>query len=313
MKTKDIYTAENDISQFINRIDFDRIDKHPNILIAARLWDDRRYNAAKICYLFMRMIDDLVDDRKARKEAISCLEREALTNEVNSWIECLLKSPGNDPFLEELNDTISNFKIPLELFYNFARSMIFDLNHDGFATFDEFLDYSEGASVAPASIFVHLCCLQEVGGTYVNPGIDVISAARPCAIFSYIVHIIRDFQADQLSNLNYISLDILAKHQLEPSDLKEIAMTNEVPAAFRDVIREYLAHAMEYERRTLLEIEKLSGRLDERYLLSLQLIHSLYKMVFDRIDPTHGDFTTEALNPNVQEIRERVLEVCCPV
>jgi len=304
---------ESDINQLVNKIDFDHIGKHPNILIAARMWDDRRYKAAKVCYVFMRMIDDLVDDRKAREEAISCLEREQLTHQVNSWIECLLKSPGTDPFLKELTETIATFQIPLELFYNFARSMIYDLNHDGFATFGDFLDYSEGASVAPASIFVHLCCLEEVEGAYRVPDIDVISAARPCALFSYIVHIIRDFQADQHDNLNYFALDMLAKHHLQSSDLKVIAGSNEVPDAFRNLIREYRDIASEYERLTLLEIEKLSGRIGGRYLLSLQLIFRLYKMVFDRIDPECGQFTTEALNPTGREIREKVLEVYCPV
>ena len=188
--------------------------------------------------------------------------------------------------------------------------MVFDLNHDGFGTFQEFLEYSEGASVAPASIFVHLCCLEEVNGEYINPGIDVISTARPCALFSYIVHIIRDFQEDQMNNLNYFALDILAKYNLRPSDLKEIAMNKGVPETFRKVVEEYQRYALEYERLTLSEIEKLSGILGGRYLMSLQMIYQLYKMVFDRIDPEHGQFTGTVLKPSGAEIRQKVVELC---
>ncbi len=298
------------IEDFIEKIDFDNPGKHPNILIAARLWDDRRYHAAKVCYKFMRMIDDLVDDRKSREEAISCMERDMLIDQVNSWIRCLLKSPGGDPFLEELIDTITTFKIPVELFYNFSRSMIFDLHHDGFETFDEFLEYSEGASVAPASIFVHLCCLNEENGNYTLPGFDVITVARPCALFSYIVHIIRDFQADQLANLNYFSNDLLEKHQLSSSDLKEIARNGEIPGTFRDLITGYLSKAQEYAQQTVREIENLSQQLEGRYLLSLELIYELYRMVYDRIDPLKGKFTTRELNPSSDEIKEMVMKVC---
>ena len=51
---------------------------------------------------------------------------------------------------------------------------------------------------------------------------NVIDVARPCALFSYIVHIIRDFQQDQMENLNYFALDVLRKHGLQPADLKAI-------------------------------------------------------------------------------------------
>ena len=51
-----------EMTRILNNIDFENIDKHPNILIAARIWDDDRYHAARVCYKFMRMIDDLIDN-----------------------------------------------------------------------------------------------------------------------------------------------------------------------------------------------------------------------------------------------------------
>ncbi len=148
----------------IKNIDFENIEKHPNILIAARFWDDRRFHAAKVCYKFMRMIDDHIDDRKALDAEISCLEKEELSEKVNSWMECLSREVDHDPFYMELADTVSTFKIPLQIFHNFAKSMLYDIDHDGFGTLDQFMEYAEGASVAPASVFVHLCCLAEENG-----------------------------------------------------------------------------------------------------------------------------------------------------
>ena len=300
---------KKEVENIINSIAFEEIEKHPNILIAARFWDDRRFLAAKTCYRFMRMIDDHIDDRKAKDEAISCLEKEVLTNKVNSWIECLVSNPENDPMIKELTDTISTFHIPLQLFHNFAKSMLYDIDHSGFSTVDDFIEYAEGASVAPASVFVHLCCLSEDNGEYHPPDFDVIKVARPCAIFSYIVHIIRDFQGDQQSNLNYFALDILEKNGLLPSDLKDITKGSPVSNAFRNTIREYYDLALLYSEQTLLEIENLSTKLSSRYLFSLHLIYNLYKMVFDRIDIKNGKFTGEELNPTPSEIRAKVLEL----
>ena len=301
---------DNDtIKTIIERISFENIEKNPNILIAARFWDDRRYHAAKVCYQFMRMIDDQIDDRKAEDSAIDCLEKKMLTDKINSWMECLDNTSDKDPWVRELVDTIATFHIPLQLFHTFSRSMLYDVNHDGFSTLEEFLDYAEGASVAPASIFVHLCCLSEQNGEYKPPDFDVVQVARPCAIFSYIVHIIRDFQEDQRSNLNYFAADLLAKNNLLPSDLKEMANGSPVTDSFRNVIKEYYQLARIYDEQTLAEIQKLKTTLSDRYLLSLHIIYNLYKQVFDRIDIENGSFTSSELNPSPLEIKDKVVEI----
>lgn len=300
---------DREVDRIINSIVFENIEKHPNILIAARFWDEKRYHAAKVCYKFMRMIDDHIDDRKAKDDEISCLEKEEMSEKVNRWIDCLDIAPDNDPFYLELADTISTFNIPLQLFHNFAKSMLHDINHNGFSTLEEFMDYAEGASVAPASIFVHLCCLSEENDEYSTPDYDVVKVARPCAIFSYLVHIIRDFQEDQMNNLNYFAVDILKQHNLLPSDLKEIANGGSVPDSFRDVIGEYYELAKSYGEQTLQELQNLSTKLSGRYLFSLHMIYNLYKMVFDRIDVKNGNFTRKELNPTPLEIRDKVLEV----
>jgi phytoene/squalene synthetase len=186
--------------------------------------------------------------------------------------------------------------------------MLFDIDHNAFSTFREFIDYAEGASVAPASVFVHLCCLTERNGEYVPPDLDVIKVARPCAIFSYIVHIIRDFQEDQLNNLNYFANDVLDRNNLVPADLKKIANGGRVTDSFRNMMKEYHNYAQSYSEKTRIEIENLTPQVNGRYLLSLHIIYNLYKMVFDRIDIENGKFTSEELNPTPKEIKEKVME-----
>jgi phytoene/squalene synthetase len=301
---------ETEMYDIANRLDFANITKHPNILVAANFWEEDRYLAAKVCYKFMRTIDDMIDDRKATDETLTCMEKQLFVESVQKWIECLNQQlKTDDPMISEIIRVINTYKIPLQLFHDFARSMIHDINNNGFATFSEFLSYSEGASVAPASIFVHLCCLNKRNGAYLPPSFNITEIARPCALFSYLVHIIRDFQKDQLDNLNYFSLDILNKNRLTPDDLKKIALGAHIPDAFRNVIREYCRQAEFYRLKTLEQIEKLTGIIEPRYMLSLHIIYNLYLQVYERINISTGIFTTEELNPEPFEIKQRVSEV----
>jgi phytoene/squalene synthetase len=184
--------------------------------------------------------------------------------------------------------------------------MIYDIHNDGFPTLESYLDYSRGASVAPASIFVHLNGLTLKDGKYEPPAFNVKEAATPCAIFSYLVHIIRDFQKDQLNNLNYFADDMIAKHRLTRHDLREIAWGHPVSSNFRNLVNEYYSLADKYRLMTYEMIRKISPLLEPRYKLSLEIIFTLYLMVFERIDVKNGKFSTEELNPTPEETKDRV-------
>lgn len=296
-------------SDIISQINFNKLNKHPNILIAARFWDKDRYDAAKVCYQFMRRIDDLVDDRKADIQSLSDCEKQIYTDQVHEWIQCLNGKAMNDPFFEKVVETITEYKIPIHLFHVFAKSMIYDINHSGFETFDAFINYAEGASVAPAAVFVHLCCLNNELREYVYPSMNLMDIARPCAIFSYLVHIIRDFQIDQHNNLNYFAYDILQKHNLTPEGLKRMANGSPINGSFRNVIAEYLEYAEFYRQETEKAIEKIAPLLSQRYILSLKIIYNLYLQVYNRIDIDKGTFTAHELNPTYIEIKNKVLQV----
>jgi phytoene/squalene synthetase len=297
---KDIYL------EIFNSIDFEKIKDHPNILIAANFWDKERFDAAKICYKFMRTIDDLIDDHKAAHEIISDNEKLQFVNDVDIWLRMLFNVNSGDPLQKELTDTIKKFAIPSWPLEAFARSMIYDINNDGFPTMQAFIEYAGGASVAPAAIFVHLAGLQHKDGVYSEPGFNVREAAYSCAIFSYLVHIIRDFRKDQNNNLNYFADDLIEKHGLKRSDLSEMAKGATVKEGFRQLIQEYYLVADKYLLKTYDCITRIWPYLEPRYQLSLEIIFELYVMVFERIDIKKGTFSTEELNPTPAESRQRV-------
>jgi len=292
--------------EVFDSIDFHAIKDHPNILIAANFWENDRYCAAKTFYKFMRAIDDLIDNHKAENKKIDPAERQKFVANVNEWLKMIIESKDCNPLQKEIITTVEKYHIPLWPLRAFARSMIYDINNDGFPTLDSFIEYSQGASVAPASIFVHLNGLTKKEGRYMPPAFDLKEASTPCAIFSYLVHIIRDFQKDQLNNLNYFADDVLTKHRLTRHDLKEIAYGHPVPAGFREVIKEYYDLATQYKNKTYEVIERIAPHLEPRYQLSLEIIFDLYIMVYERIDAMSGTFTAEELNPTPDETRERV-------
>jgi len=290
-------------------IDFEKIIDHPNILIAANFWDNERYCAARTCYRFMRALDDLIDDHKAAHKGISQDERERFTSEVSEWMSMVGTDIKTTPFNNELGYTVERFRIPLWALEAFAGSMLYDITHDGFATLDDFISYSGGASVSPASIFVHLAGLQEQDGKYLDPPFDVRRTAESCAMFSYFVHIIRDFRKDQLNNLSYFAGDIMTKHNITRTEMSEIAHGATLTDGFRAMMREYYNITDSYRRQTIKIMEEICPLMEPRYRISLEIIFELYMMVFERIDPEHGTFTTEELNPTPAETRERVKQV----
>lgn len=294
--------------EIFDSIDFYSIKGHPNILIAAKFWEHDRYCAACTLYKFMRKIDDLIDDHKAANKMIGPGERKVFVNNVNEWMKMVIVSKDCNPEHKELSEIIEKFRIPVWPLEAFARSMIYDINNDGFPTLDAFLEYSQGASVAPASIFVHLNGLKKENGFFEVPPFDVKNAAIPCAIFSYLVHIIRDFQKDQLNHLNYFADDMLAKHKITRQDLSDIAAGKASTPGFRDLIGEYHQLADKYRLKTYETIERIRPLLAPRYQLSLMIIFNLYLMVFEKIDIRRENFLTETLVPDPEETRERVLK-----
>ena len=295
--------------EIFNSIDFEQINDHPNILIAAQFWDEKRYDAAKTMYKFMRTIDDLIDNHKAANKIISEGEKKHFTEDVNNWLKMIVNGGSDNSSQSELTETIKKFRIPSWPLEAFARSMIYDINNDGFPTLNSFLEYAGGASVAPAAIFVHLAGLRELENKYSAPAFNVKEAATSCAIFSYLVHIIRDFQKDQLNNLNYFAEDLLEKHGLNKSTLSGIARGDQISSGFRELIKEYYQLAVEYRQKTYDCIRAIWPYLEPRYQLSLEIIFELYLMVFERIDIVNGRFTADELNPTPEESKQCVHRV----
>lgn len=286
--------------------DFKEILANPILDTAARFWDGDRYEAFKVCYRSMREVDDLIDGRKAAGGRMSGAEIRQMTSMLSDWAKAVGGTTSSDSFTRKLIETRARFLIPLWPWQRLSDAMAYDLNHDGFRTFKVFLRYSEGAAIAPASIFMHLCGVKIEDGRYHAPQFDIRRTARPLAIFAYLVHIIRDFQKDQSNNLNCFADVFIAESGLNRTDLREIADGGRITPGFRKLMRRYYDIAEYYRSKASRTVGETGVYLEPRYRLSLEIIYSLYHQIFERIDPENGVFTTSELNPSSDEVLERV-------
>jgi phytoene synthase len=287
---------------------FNEILTNPILDIAARFWDEERYEAFRICYRTMRWIDNLVDDRKASSVPVQKKDIEQIKKNMQGWMRAIKDRDISDSFTESFIVALDTYKIPFWPWERLYRAMLYDLEHDGFKNIAAFLRYSEGAAVAPASVFMHLCGITKKGDEYIAPEYDIRLSARALALFSYIVHVIRDFQTDQLKGLNYFADDLLDDFDITGNDLKKMAKSGTVTESFREMMVIYMSIADFYRRKALISIKQTKLHLGEEYQLSVELIYQLYFQIYKKIDIRSSNFTSAELNPTVDEMRDKVKE-----
>lgn len=72
---------------------------------------------------------------------------------------------------------------------------------------------------------------------------------------------------------------------------------------FRELMNKYCAFIEYYRIRARQMLNKVGGHMNPRYRISLEIIYGLYLQVYDKINIENGTFTTDELNPFVEEIR----------
>jgi len=282
--------------------DFEKILTNPILDIAARFWDEERYHAFKVCYKSMREIDDLVDHRKANGNALTKADIGEYTSNIQNWSSDISSGTNSS----ELGRILKQFQIPVWPWQRLGKAMIYDLEHNGFASFQTFLRYCEGAAIAPASIFMQLCGVKDANEKFQPPDFDIRKAARPLAIFSYLVHIMRDFEKDQRRNLNYFTDDILLKCGLNKDELNELVQSRSSDDRILMLFAGYKRFAGYYQKLAGKTFKQLLPQLTPKYQLSLHIIYELYSHLYNKIDPQNQSFSETDLNLSPSEVRQRL-------
>lgn len=245
-------------------------------------------------YATMRLIDDFVDDDFLAR---SDVEREASRSSAQGRIEAWRKAcqsaiagqdadvSGGGGSVEEalavqaLQDAAALSDVPDAPWCRLADAMKFDVCEKRLNTWEDFEAYCEGATVAPAAIFLFVLQAKRQQGT-LHAGLTgeaLAAQARDMAIFCYLVHIVRDFAKDveKGGQLVTIPLDALTRHTLSRESIKGD------PSRAMPVLRDLVDRAAMYRRDARLMADQLIPEMGKAEGRILDALLSIYERLHD--------------------------------
>ena len=262
----------------------------------------------------MRVVDDRIDDLPSRL-GLSAHSRRSEHEVVSAWdaaVSCCYagqKVPRTvmdacrlsaaKELLEAFSECLERIRPPRVLWGRFFRAMHWDLDHDRFDTWHEFLEYSEGASVAPTTIYLHLIVAKSgATGGIVPEAFDIMECGRHLGRFAYLGHIVRDLAVDLRQGdrgLIYVPSGEMSSFGVTEEMLFSDLHRGRASRETRLLVAELVARA-----RAELELGRsmmscLRGKIEEDREFILALVVSLYERVIDKIERCASDVMGEAL------------------
>jgi len=263
-----------------------------------------RYEAFCVYYALMRVVDDRIDVLCATGH-LSPLIRQRELDVVAAWEEAmsLCSVGGRLPdllvkgcqhenaraLLEAASGAYQRLPVRPSLWTEFFAAMRSDLTRTGFASWDDFLAYAEGATVAPTTIYLSIIAARldgAFGQSNVPDGFDLVACGRHLGLFAYLGHIIRDLAVD-IRNPNgmlmYFTDDDVRAHGVSRSTLCVDLARRHASLPTRRLVREILERAYWHlaEGRRLMRPLESSLSHDCRFIL--ELIITLYERIIMKI------------------------------
>ena len=272
--------------------------------------EPQRYSAFCALYAVMRVVDDRIDEIPARGE-LSPESRQHEHAVVDAW-RALIRTAHADraPAPEDLaacesplaGDLISTsreamrmFPVPLTLWENFFVAMHQDIDSSRFATYDQFLGYTEGASVAPTTIYLYLIAAErrDAAELYVPPAeLDLIACGRQLGIFAYLGHILRDLAQDLATGdegLLYLAASDMATHGVSEESLRHDLERGQAAEPLRALVRSLAERSRQAYATSRQLLTPLDGRLSGDRAFILELIVTIYKAIVDKVEACDFD------------------------
>jgi len=252
-------------------------------------------------YCAMRVIDDEVDnDFLGQTDAERHASRFGVAARVESWREHAVSAtqggyvPGtgagdDDMIFTAMNATLGRGDMGPAPYHGLADAMQRDVAERPLATWQDFLDYTEGAAVAPAAVFVYIlaCKVKRDGSSESSLSRPFADYARHLAIFSYLVHILRDLKADAERAPQHLTLpdDLLDESGLTKASLQQAAKAGD-DAALGPLVGTIAALTERHYAFTMRDLALLNDETDGDAAMLVGLAE-VYSRQFDTI---RGDF-----------------------
>lgn len=247
-------------------------------------------------YAAMRVIDDAVDEGFLPLPAAERRGRRAAMHDaVEAWRGQTADGVATgalDPLLAEgFEAVVRSADLGPGPWNGLARALHEDVDEAAMPDWATFDQYAEGATVAPAEIFIYLLAAETTreGFRYRlrRPAVDY---ARDLAIFCYLVHILRDLAKDAAvaGRLVTIPATVLADAGLDRDRLGDAVADNRKPA-LDGLAVPILARAEGFRLRGRARIAELLPQLGARERLALDGLVTVYERLHRQFRDRYAD------------------------
>jgi presqualene diphosphate synthase len=293
--------------------------RQPNLYLVGRYLPPPKYRLFVAAYAAMRVVDDFVDNDFL---GMSHNERETTRRQalesIADWQEQIVaaverRAPTklarvNEKVFYAFRDVAAWAPLDTRPWINLARAMCRDVNETPITTWDDFLVYCEGATVAPATVFIEIlaCRINGPGRAEIHLPNSCDYYARDMAMFCYIVHIVRDLWRDALAapQLLTIPADMLKAAGLRKQDVStSVALRDS--RALSPLVSALMEHAREHAAVAMYRVAEISALLEEREALILDVLFELYYATYTRLSidaPRFFDGQAGLSNDEVSEL-----------
>ena len=288
-----------------------------NFSYAATLLPIRKREFFYASYAAMRIIDDIVDDEfMTLDQNERQVRRGKYQNILKSWLKqvCDLDDKTRGPLdihvISALKNTVGKSDMGIIQWQDLAGALQMDILESPMSTWNEFINYCEGATVSPASIYIYISASSykpSEGYTY-NLEKSPRYYAKNLAIYCYIVHILRDLAKDAEGSTRLVTIP---DELLEEADLTRKTIQNAVVNKSRKIVNlaQILSEkAIFYKEKGHKAIEELYPIIGNRESLALKGLIGVYDKLFIVARERSTDFVVNG--PKIEkEIRGHLLGV----
>ena len=270
-----------------------------NLWLVGRLLGAPRRAFFAASYASMRVIDDFVDDDFLQRPAtLRQQERAAAVQTVDDWSVAIGKASAgaavadgtfDDRIFSGLSVTLGRSDLGDLPWRRMAQAMRHDVKEEPFEVWDDFLAYCEGATVAPASVFLYVLAMRcendpQFRSGLPGPANDPASLARDMGVFCYLVHILRDLRkdAERGETLLTIPNDILSEHGLSRTGLAEGARAGQAERLI-GLVQDLADRAAVYRDGAERVRASLKDRLGKQEAVILDGLLAVYYGLHDRV------------------------------
>ncbi|HEX5042235.1 MAG TPA: squalene/phytoene synthase family protein [Candidatus Polarisedimenticolaceae bacterium] len=241
---------------------------------ARRLSDPERYRFFVAAYASMRWIDDQVDDGfLALPGTERGAQRQAFLHRIDAW-ETWVDAAAQGRFrarpeipAAELYVALQEVLRPADLgtwpWRLLADSLRRDVAEEPVLTWEQFFAYCEGATVAPAAVFLFLLGWTKGRDGRLSFGSEetLRAVARRMGRFCYLVHILRDLRLDaaRADQLLSVPRELLQEHGLTVEAFKDAVLGGDARSA-EPVLETFLGVAQVHRDAALADAAALAPR-----------------------------------------------------